>query len=294
MSPACSSNDSDAPSSARSMASVVCPPPGSDRASFTSSSALRELRISLAPRAANAVAIALPKPPVAPVRSAVLPLRSMYGTYLWACPDLQIQEQHNRRRREDQDENGDGDETDDRRGSQPSTGPRFWLRQAGRLRRVWGSSTRRDTAAGLETGGSCRLRIRRLGSHAPPHTPLRCPYTSGLAHTRDAARARRPAFQPEGAHGHGVAGVLHLDVLKQPAVFAHESRKRFELPASGVGADPLLQNAEQLLVDVGLVGALRLQVECGPAADDDVASSFDLHRLEQLDGVNSPHRPRER
>jgi hypothetical protein len=40
----------------------------------------------------------------------------MNRTYLWVCPDLQIQEQHNRRRREDQHENGDGDEADDRRG----------------------------------------------------------------------------------------------------------------------------------------------------------------------------------
>src|SRR4051794_16945872 len=153
------------------MASVVCPPPGSTRASFTSSSALRELRITLAPRAANAVAITLPKPPVAPVRSAVLPPRSMYGTYLWACEVLQIQEQHNRRCREDQHENGDGDHADHRRGPQPSTGPRFWLRQSGRLRRIRGSSTWRDTAAGLEAGGSCRIGIRRLGSHTPPHTP---------------------------------------------------------------------------------------------------------------------------
>jgi hypothetical protein len=58
---------------------VVCPPPGSDLASFTNSSVLRELRMSLAPRAASAVAIARPRPPVAPVRSAVLPSRSISG-----------------------------------------------------------------------------------------------------------------------------------------------------------------------------------------------------------------------
>ena len=54
------------------------PPPGRDLASFTNSSVLRELRMSLAPRAASAVAIARPSPPVAPVRSAVLPPRSIY------------------------------------------------------------------------------------------------------------------------------------------------------------------------------------------------------------------------
>jgi hypothetical protein len=40
----------------------------------------------------------------------------MDRTYLWACPELQIEEQHNRGRREDQYEHGDGDEADDRRG----------------------------------------------------------------------------------------------------------------------------------------------------------------------------------
>jgi hypothetical protein len=40
----------------------------------------------------------------------------MYGTYLRACEDLQVQEQHNRRRREDQDEYGERDQADDRRG----------------------------------------------------------------------------------------------------------------------------------------------------------------------------------
>ena len=40
---------------------------------------LGELRMSFAPREASAVAIARPRPPVAPVRSAVLPSRSISG-----------------------------------------------------------------------------------------------------------------------------------------------------------------------------------------------------------------------
>jgi hypothetical protein len=42
---------------------------------------LRELRISVAPRAASARAIARPRPPVAPVRRAFLPSSSMTGIY---------------------------------------------------------------------------------------------------------------------------------------------------------------------------------------------------------------------
>jgi hypothetical protein len=51
---------------------------------------LRELKMSFAPRAASAVAIARPRPPVAPVRSAVLPLRSIYRNVPgghWESPD---------------------------------------------------------------------------------------------------------------------------------------------------------------------------------------------------------------
>jgi hypothetical protein len=46
--------------------------------------------MSFAPRAASAVAIARPRPPVAPVRSAVLPLRSIYRNVPgghWESPD---------------------------------------------------------------------------------------------------------------------------------------------------------------------------------------------------------------
>jgi hypothetical protein len=53
--------------------SLCCQRGSSSRVMRTGdSSVLRELRMSLAPRAASAVAIARPRPPVAPVRSAVL------------------------------------------------------------------------------------------------------------------------------------------------------------------------------------------------------------------------------
>ena len=72
-SPAAAASASAAPGSTRSAASARCPSPGSSASSASSASALRALSTTLAPRSARARAIARPRPPVAPVRSAVRP-----------------------------------------------------------------------------------------------------------------------------------------------------------------------------------------------------------------------------
>ena len=77
-SPAPSTSSSAAPGSARSATIVRCrsAPPGSDCASWSSSSPLRELRTSKAPRPASSPAMARPSPPVAPLSSTLFPSRS--------------------------------------------------------------------------------------------------------------------------------------------------------------------------------------------------------------------------
>jgi hypothetical protein len=53
-----------------------------------------------------------------------------------------------------------------------------------------------------------------------------------------------------------------------------------ELRRAGVAAGPLPQSAHQLLVDLGLAVAVRLQIEGGPAADRGSVPLLDLHALE--------------
>ncbi len=76
-SPASAASRSAAPGSARSATKTRWPSPGSANASASSTSDLRALRATPAPHAASAFAIARPRPPVAPVRSAVRPASSI-------------------------------------------------------------------------------------------------------------------------------------------------------------------------------------------------------------------------
>ena len=103
-SPASAASLAASPGSARSETIARWPSPGSEPASSSSSAALRELRTSVAPRSASAVAIARPRPPVAPVSRAVLPRSSMPKTLDHRLltdgnPPLALAEPRSRRRR---------------------------------------------------------------------------------------------------------------------------------------------------------------------------------------------------
>jgi hypothetical protein len=116
--------------------------------------------------------MARPRPPVAPARRAVLPPRSMYGTYLRLTADLHVQQEQYPGRKKQKDEESNCDKADDHRGRDPSSRGWFRIRDSGRLRRVRGSRTRRDAAAGLETGRPRWIWIRGFGSHTATAYPV--------------------------------------------------------------------------------------------------------------------------